>query len=63
MAPRKKTPTPLPDLRPGFRCGLITRQSIDAAAEAARRKPSSFLRERIEEWLQLNGYPVDPVKK
>lgn len=59
MAPRNKAP----DLRPGFRCGPITRKSIDKAAEAARRKPSLFLRERIEEWLQLNGHPVDPIKK
>lgn len=57
-AKRKQPATASPQT---FRCGPVTADSIKTAASGERRKPSAFIRERLEEWLQLNGYPVDPV--
>lgn len=59
MATRKKAkPKVYPRLF--FRCGYATANSIAKAFKDKKKKSvGALLRMIIEEWLQLNGYPVD----
>lgn len=58
---KRKTKSQAGDPRASFRCGPVTESSIAKAAEDKRLKTGTFLRVQMEEWLQLNGYDVDPV--